>query len=151
MKRILTQSLAVAAISAAAIWAGALTLEIAKPDADAQAKSMNAVLVARVTACKEPAKSKVTASLVRSDGGELRRTQLKVVALPTAGSFAIVGAAPAGSVIDLAVTNPEYEKNYQPRVLIRTDSHGVQWASVKRFFGTPPSDSDMKTILGELD
>jgi hypothetical protein len=151
MQRILKRSLAVAAISVAAMWAGALTLEIGKPEADPQAKSMNAVLIARVTACTEPAKSKVTASLVRSDGGELRRTPLKVMALETPGSFAIVGATPPGSVIDLAVTNPAYDKNYQPRVLIRTDSHGVEWASVKRFYGTPPSDSDVKSILGELD
>jgi hypothetical protein len=151
MKRILKRSLAMAAISAAAMWAGALTLEIGKPDADLQAKSMNAVLIARVTACSEPAKSKVLASFVRSDGGELRRMQLKVMALPTPGSFAIVGAVPPGSVIDLAVTNPAYDKSYQPRVLIRTDSHGVQWASVKRFYGTPPTDSDVKSILGELE
>jgi len=151
MKRILKRAVAMATISAAAMWAGALTLEIGKPDADPQAKSMNAVLVARVTACSEPAKSKVSASFVRSDGGELRRTQLKVMALPTPGSFAIVGAVPPGSVIDLAVTNPAYDKSYQQRVLIRTDSHGVQWASVKHFFSTPPTDSDVKSILGELD
>ena len=58
MLRILKQSLAMAAISVAAMWAGALTLEIGKPEADPQARSMNAVLVARVTACTEPAKSK---------------------------------------------------------------------------------------------
>ncbi len=150
MKRILKRSLALAAISVVAAWAGALTLEISKPEAVPEAKSMNAALVARVTACHEPAKSKVTASFVRSDGGELQRIPLKVMALQTPGAFAIVGVVPPGSVIDLAVTNPEY-RNYQPRVLIRTDSHGVQWASVRRFFGTPPTDSDVKSILGELD
>ena len=150
MKRILKASAALAAMLAATAWAGALTLEIGKPEADSQAKSMNAALVARVTACHEPAKSKVTASYVRSDGGELRRSELKVMALQTPGAFAIVGAVPAGSVIDLAVTNPEYQ-NYQPRVLIRTDAHGVQWSSVRRYFGTPPTDSDVKSILGALD
>lgn len=150
MKRILKRTLAMATISVVASWAGALVLEIGKPEASPEAKSMNAVLVARSTACHDPAKSKVTASFVRSDGGELRRTQLRVVALREAGAFAIVGAVPQGSVIDLAVTNPEYQ-NYQPRVLIRTDSHGVQWATAKHFFGTPPTDSDVKTILGELE
>ena len=85
MKRIMTRSLAIAAISVVASWAGALTLEIGKPEADPQAKSMNAILVARVTACAEPAKSQLTANWVHSEGGELRRTQLKVIALNTPG------------------------------------------------------------------
>jgi len=149
MKRILKRSLAVATIWVVASWAGALLLEVGNPEANPEAKGMNAVLVARTTACQEPAKSKVTASLVRAEGGEFRRTPLKVAALQTPGTFAILGAVPPGSVIDLAVTNPEY-KTYQPRVLIRTDSHGVQWSSVRRFFSTPPTDSDVKSIL-ELD
>jgi hypothetical protein len=150
MKRILNRYLAVAMLSVITMWAGALTLEIGKPDADPEARSMNAALVAKVTACHDPAKSKVTASFVRSDVGKLQRTPLKVMALRTSGAFAVVGVVPPGSVIDLAVTNPEY-RNYQPRVLILTDSHGVQWASVRRYFGTPPTDSDVKSILGELD
>jgi hypothetical protein len=150
MKRILQRSLILAMVPVVVSWAGALLLEVGKPEANPEAKSMNAVLVARTTACHDPAKSKITASLVRADGGELRRTPLKVMTLQTPGTFAIVGTVPPGSVIDLAVTNPEYQ-NYEPRVLIRTDSHGVQWASVRRFFGTPPNDSDVKSILEELE
>jgi len=150
MKRILQRSLILAMVPVVVSWAGALLLEVGKPEANPEAKSMNAVLVARTTACHDPAKSKITASLVRADGGELRRTPLKVMTLQTPGTFAILGAVPPGSVIDLAVTNPEYQ-NYEPRVLIRTDSHGVQWASVRRFFGTPPNDSDVKSILEELE
>ena len=148
MKRILRWSLAMTILPVVAVWAGALTLEIGNPEANAEAKSMNAALVAKVTACHEPAKSVVTASFVRSDGSELRRTALRVAALKTPGEFAIIGAVPPGSVIDLAVNNPEY-KNYQPRVLIGSDSHGVQWSSVRRFFGTPPNDSDVKSVLGQ--
>jgi len=150
MKRILKRSLAIAMLPLVASWAGALLLEIGNPEANPEAKRLNAVLVARSTACREPAKSKVTASLVRSYGGELRRTPLKVAALQEAGAFAIIGAVAPGSVIDLAVTNPDYQ-NYQPHVLVHTDSHGVEWSSVRRFFGTPPTDSDMKSILGETD
>lgn len=148
MKRILQRSLALATISVVAAWAGALVLEIGNPEANPEARSMNAALVARVTACHDPAKSTVTASFVQYEGGGLRRTPLKVAPLRTAGTFAILGVVPPGSVIDLAVANPEYE-NYQPRVLIRSDSHGVQWASVRRFFSTPPNDSDVKSVLGE--
>jgi len=150
MKRVLKQSLAMAVMSVVASWAGGLFLEVGNPEANPAAKSMNATLVARVTACHDPAKAKVTASFVRSYGGELKRKQLEVTALQTPGTFAILGAVPPGSVIDIAVTSPEYE-NYQPRVLIRSSSHGVAWSSVRRFFSTPPTDSDVKGILGELD
>lgn len=150
MKRILKRSLFMAIMPVVASWAGALLLEVGNPDANAEAKSMHAVLVAKSTACHDPAKSRITASFVRSSGGELKRMPLKVTALREPGTFAIVGTVPPGSVIDLAVTNPEYQ-NYEPRVLVHTDSRGVQWSSVKRFFGTPPTDADVKSILGALE
>jgi len=150
MKRTLNQTLALAGIAAVSAWAGALILEVGSPDANPEAKSLNAVIVARVTACHDPAKSTVTASFVQIGKGELQRTQLKVLPLKEAGTFAVVGAVPRGSVIDLAVTNPEY-RNYQPRVLIRGNGRGVEWAGVRRFFGTPPTDTDIKSVLGAVD
>ena len=150
MKRILKRSLALATISVVAAWAGALVLEVGNPAANPEAKSMNAVIVARVTACHEPAKSTVTASFVQSNNGEIQRTPLKVVPLKTGGTFAVLGTMPRDGVIDLAVTNPEY-KDYQPRVLLRGDSHGVQWASVRRFYSRPPTAADVRSILEAVD
>ena len=150
MKRILKQSLALAAISVTAAWAGTLVLEVGNPAANAEAKSMNAVVVARATACHEPAKSIVTAHLVQSNNGEIQRTPLQVVPLKTDGTFAVLGTVPRDAVIDLAVTNPEF-RNYQPRVLLRSDSHGVQWAGVRRFFSKPPTESDIKSLLEAVD
>jgi hypothetical protein len=150
MKTILKRTLALAAIPALSIWAGALVLVVGNPEANPEAKSMHAAVVAKVTACHEPAKSTVMASSVQLTNGELRRTELKVVPLKEPGTFAVVGAVPQGSVIDLAVTNPEY-KNYRPRVLIRSDAQGVQWASAKRFFSTPPTDADLKSLLEPID
>ncbi len=150
MKRILKQSLVLASLSVIVAWAGALVLEVDNPAANPEAKSMNAVIVARVTACHEAAKSTVTASFVQSNKGEIQRTPLKVVPLKTGGAFAVLGTVPTGSVIELAVTNPEY-KDYQPRVLLRGDSHRVQWTSMRRFFTTPPTAADVKSLLEEVD
>jgi hypothetical protein len=136
--------LAVAAIPIAAAFAGALTLEVGNADANQEATALNAVLVARVTACHEPGKSTVTANSVQLINGQLQRIPLKVVALKTAGTFAVMG--PVAGAIDLAVTNPEY-KNYEPRVLIHASSKGIEWASMKRFFGTPPTDADLRAAL----
>jgi hypothetical protein len=71
---------------------------------------------------------------------------LKVVPMKSAGKFAVIGAVPANSVIEVSVTNPNYN-NYQPRVLVRKDAGGIQFASIKRFYSTPPSDSDVKAVL----
>ncbi len=150
MKRIINHTLALAALTIMSAWAGALVLEVGNPDANPEAKSLNAVVVARATACHDPAKSTVTASLVQFSSGELQRTPLKVLPLKAAGTFAVIGAVPRGSVIDLAVTNPEY-RNYQPRVLIRGDEQGVELASVRRFFSTPPTETDIKSVLGAVD
>lgn len=146
MKRNLLLSGAALVLSTMAVWAGALVVEVGNPQANPEAKGLNAAVVARVTACHEPGKSTLTASSVRYEGGAMVRTPLQVTALRTPGMFAIAGTVPAGSVIDLAVTNPEYA-NYQPRVLLRSDARGVQWGSVKRFFSTPPTDSDVKSLL----
>jgi hypothetical protein len=146
MKRILTITLTLAATMTIAAWAGALTLQVGSADSNPEAKNMNAFLVAEMTACMEPAKSVVTANVVQMKNGEVLRTPLRVVQLKAAGTFAVIGRAPAGSVIDLAVTNPNY-KNYQPRVLLRGGTKGVDWASVRRFYSTPPSDSDLRSIL----
>jgi hypothetical protein len=150
MKRLWKQSLMMTAILAMGtpVFAGGLYLEVGNPEANAEAKAMHAILVARVTACHEPAKSTVTATAVQLSGDGLRRTELKVVPLANPGTFAIVGTLPAGnSAIDLAVTNPEYKNNYEPRVLIRSDTTQIQWASVKRFFSKPPTVDDIKAVI----
>lgn len=146
MRQHLIGGSAALALLAVVGWAGALQLEIGNPQANTEAKDLQAVLLARVTACREPAKSTLTANAVHLEGAAVVRTPLQVRALRTPGLFAVIGAVPAGSVIDLAVTNPEYA-NYQPRVLLRSSTQGVQWASVKRFFSTPPTEADLQRLL----
>ena len=150
MRLNLMKMASLAIVPAVAVWAGALLLDVERPDANPEAKKMNAVLVIRSTACHEPAKSVVTAAYVQQSGGEMKRTAMKVVPLQTPGLYAVVGEAPAGSLIDLAVSNPEY-KNYQPRVLIRTDGHGMVWESAQRFFGKTPTGADFKGLLARAD
>jgi hypothetical protein len=150
LKNLLTTGALAFAIAGATAFAGALVLEVGNPEANPEAKAMNAVLVARVTACHEPAKSTLTANHVQSVNGELRRTPLQVIPMKTGGTFAVVGTIPKGSAIDLAVTNPEYA-NYEPRVLIRADAQGIQWAGMKRFYSTPPNDDDIRSVLGVTD
>lgn len=148
MKRFTMSCVVAALMASSSAFAGALVLEVGNPETNPEAKALRALAVARVTACHEPAKSTVTATLVRLTNGKLERTKLNVIPLAEGGAFAILGSIPVAetTAIELAVTNPEY-KNYEPRVIIRSDASGIQWASLKRFFGAPPSAADWKAVL----
>ncbi len=146
MNRILGRSIVFAALLAVGAWAGALILKVADPATDPEAKSMKASVIADVSACMEPAKSIVKASYIQLTKNGLQRTELQVLPMKAAGKLAVVGAVPAGSVIEVTLTNPNY-KDYQPRALMRNSATGVQWASLKNFFSTPPTDADVKAVM----
>ena len=139
MQRILV----LATLWSVSAFAGTLVVQVSNPEANAEAKSLNAVVVADVTSCHEPAKSTVSAYLIQPNR---QRVELRVVPLKKAGTFAILGAVPPGSVIDVVGNNPEY-RDFHPHVLIRSDEHGVQWTTVKPFFLKPPTDADVRALL----
>lgn len=148
MNTLFRRWLPLVALLPVALTAGGLVLEVGNPQANPEAQKIHAVLVARVTACHEPAKSIVTANFVAVDSDGVRRTPLKVVPLSTPGTFAVLGSIPTGdtSLIELAVTNPEYG-NYSPRVLVHADESGVKWSTLRRFHEAPKI-SDIKAALG---
>ena len=121
-------------------FAGGLYLEISQSPS-------GGLLTAKVTACHEPAKSTVKASIVTIVDGQLKRQPLAVA--PIAGEpgvFQISGPLPAANVIvELTVTNPEYQ-NYEPRVLIRATAGRVQLATKKHFFSVGPKLADYRAL-----
>ena len=121
--------------------AGGLNLEITQG-------STGTLLNARVTACHEPAKSIVKASVVTIVDGQLNRQPLRVEAVANQpGVFAISGSMPdATVVVEVAVTNPEYP-SYEPRALLRAAAGKIQLASRKQFFSVPPKLADYRQTL----
>lgn len=79
MNTLFRRWLPLAAVLPVALTAGGLVLEVGNPQANPEAQKIHAVLVARVTACHEPAKSIVTANFIAVDADGVRRTPLKVV------------------------------------------------------------------------
>lgn len=67
MNTLFRRWLPLAAVLPVALTAGGLVLEVGNPRANPEAQKMHAVLVARVTACHEPAKSIVTANFIAVD------------------------------------------------------------------------------------
>ena len=129
------------------LFGGALLLEVGNPDANPEAKKLNALLVARTTACKDPAKSVVTAAMLRMNGAEVERIALTVTRLSGEGVFAVSGKVPdQHAVIELAVTNPEY-RDYQPRTLVKIEQGAIQWGSLRRFYSQPPRTDEVKQLL----
>ena len=122
-------------------FAGGLYLEITHGSA-------GALLNARVTACHEPAKSSVKASIVTIVDGQLKRQPLRVEAVANQpGAFAISGSMPDATVIvEVSVTNPEYA-SYEPRALLRAAAGKIQLDSRNQFFSVPPKLADYRQTL----
>ena len=144
MKRLLVLSML-----AAPLFAGALVLEIGNPSANPEAVAKNAVLVARMTACKSPEKTTVTASAEGIVDGVRKSIPLKVVTLSTAGTYAVVREWPEqGSwAVRMVATNPDY-KDYAASVLVPLDNGALQWASVKHYYRNAPAEADVAGVLG---
>lgn len=129
--------------AAASLFGGGLRLEIG-PGNGAQS-----VVTTRVVACKEPARSVVTATLVRRDGDALQRTKINVVMRSNEGEFAVTGDLTAVNlgVIELGVANPEFP-GYEPKYLVRVVRGEVQHRNVKRFDNrVAPKAADFKAMI----
>ena len=121
--------LLVLSMLAAPLFAGALVLEIGNPSANPEAVAKHAVLVARMTACKSPEKTTITASAEGIVDGMRKSIPLKIVPLSTAGTYAFTREWPAqGSwAVRMVATNPDY-KDYAASVLVPMDNGALQWA-----------------------
>ena len=136
------------AMLAAPLFAGALVLDIGNPSANPEAVAKQAVLVARMTACKSPEKTTVTASAEGIVDGMRKSIPLKIVPLSTAGTYAITREwPPQGSwVVRMVATNPDY-KDYTASVLVPLDNGALQWAGVKHYYHAPPAEADIAAVL----
>jgi len=136
-----------ALIATGMLQAGALVLELNRVEENSEASGMHALLVARVSACREPAKSVVSANLLRVEEGKLARVPLKVVRLAADGMFAFTGSIPAATAaIEVVVTNPEYG-NYAPAAIVRYDRDGIRWTSLRQFRNGSPTMADVKALM----
>lgn len=143
MNRMLKRTLPLLAVCGLAM-GGGLWVEVGNPDANPEAKKLNATLVARVTACHEPAKSKVVASLVTLEGDRITRSPLKAEPLSTPGVWAVSGTSEG--VIEVAVTNPQFGY-YQSSTLVRVSRGAIRWAGIKRVGGMPPTAADVRAVM----
>jgi hypothetical protein len=133
--KIFWKSLFVLGILTIPLIAGALVLEVGNPASNPEALKNHAVLVARISACHSPGETTVAATAEGMVNGIRKSIPLKVIALSTAGTFAVAREWPEQGTwaIKLVATNPEY-KNYATSVLVPIRSDSVQLSSAKHYF-----------------
>jgi hypothetical protein len=146
--RTICQTLAVSALLASCLFAGAMVLEIGNPSANPEAQAKYAVLVARLTACHSPEKTILTAEAEGLVNGARTSIPLKVIPLSAAGTFAVAREWPAeGSwVVKLIASNPEY-KDYVSATLVPVEKDRLQWTGIKRYYHGP-TDREVADMLG---
>jgi hypothetical protein len=139
--RTLWKSMVALPMLSAAVFAGALTLEIGNPAANPEAQAKGAVVVARITACHSPEKTTVTASAEGVVNGTRKSIPLKVMPLSTAGTFAITPGWPEQGdwAVRMIAMNPEY-KNYSTGVVVPIENNSAQLAKVKHYYHAPTED-----------
>ena len=140
----LCKSAFVLALSGYPLFAGALTLETSNPASNPEAGAIGAVLTARITACRSPEKTVVTATAEGYVNGSRRSIPIAVIALHEPGTFAFRREWPAKGTwaIRLVASNPDY-RNYKTGVVVPMTGGTVEWAAAKHFYREPISaDAD---------
>ena len=96
------------ALLAAPLIAGGFFLQLGNPDANPEARKLNAVLVIQAAGCHDPATAEVTATATGTVNGERRTFPLHVTRLAGAGSYALTQQWPREGkwVIEIAARNP---------------------------------------------
>src|SRR5690242_1567290 len=98
---------------AGGLYAGGFFLQLGNPEANPQAKKLNAVLVIQAVGCHNPESAAVTARAVGTVNGERREIPLKVDRLSKPGEFALTQQWPKEGrwVIELTARNAEQFTN----------------------------------------
>ena len=95
------------ALLAAPLLAGGFFLQLGNPEANPEARKLNAAIVVQAAGCHDPATAEVTATAVGMVGGERRTIPLKVTRLSQSGAFALTQQWPREGkwVIEIAARN----------------------------------------------
>jgi len=138
-----TLLIAVAAM-AGQLWAGGFFLQLGNPEANAEAKKANAVLVIQATGCHDPATATLTATAVGVVDGKRQSIPLQVTKLSRPGEFALTQQWPKDGkwVIELVGRNGEQFTN----TLVAAGSNGLDRLHAK-YDMKAFSKSDLESML----
>ena len=123
---------------------GGFFLQLGNPDANPEARKLNAALVIQAAGCHDPAGANLTAKAIGTVNGERREIALKVERLSKAGEFAITQQWPSQGkwVIELVARNPQQFTN----TLVIAGPQGVERTKAK-FDMHPFTEADVDAML----
>ena len=126
------------------LFAGGFFLQLGNPDANAEAKKANAVLVIKATGCHDPATAQVTGNAVGTVNGKRQSIPLQLTKLSEVGAFALSQQWPKDGkwVIELVGRNGEQFTN----TLVNAGPDGVDRLHAK-FAMKAFSKSDIESML----
>jgi len=95
------------ALLAAPLFAGGFFLQLGNPEANPEARKLNAVLLVQAAGCHDPATAEVTAIAIGLINGERRTIPLQVAKLSSAGTYALTQQWPRDGkwVIEITARN----------------------------------------------
>jgi hypothetical protein len=76
-------------LAAVPLFAGGFYLTLGNPEANPEARKLNAAIVVQAAGCHDPAAAEITATAVGLVNGERRTIPLKLTKLSQAGAFAV--------------------------------------------------------------
>ena len=143
-KRIGMVTSAAALALAGQLFAGGFFLQLGNPEANPEARKLNAALVVKAAGCHDPASANLTATAIGTVNGERREIPLKVEKLSEPGAFAITQQWPKDGkwVIQLTARNPDQFTN----TLVAAGPQGVERYKA-RFDMHPFTAADIDAML----
>jgi hypothetical protein len=131
-------------VLAGQLLAGGFFLQLGNPDANPEARKLNAAIVVKAAGCHDPAHANLTAVAIGTVNGERREIPLKVDRLAEAGTFAISQQWPKEGkwVIELVAKNPDQFTN----TLVVATPQGVERTKAK-FNMNPFTPADVDEML----
>jgi hypothetical protein len=124
--------------------AGAFVLQLGNPEANAEARKANAVVVIQAAGCHDPATAEITATATGLVDGKRQTIPLKVTKLSGAGMFALTQQWPKEGrwVIEIVGMNPGQFTN----TLVTAGPGGVDRLHAK-FDMKPFTKADVESML----
>ena len=136
--------IAAAALLAIQLFAGGFFVQLGNPSANPEAKSMQAVLVARVTGCNDAAHAKVTATAEGIAGGHRETVALTAIPLSQAGVYALKQQWPVDGewAVKLVATSAGRIASAVVPV-----EHGAVNRSAAKYFQRAPTAEEIDAVL----
>jgi len=130
--------------AAPSLFGGGFWLQLGNPEANAEARRVNAVLVVKPSGCHDPASAEVQAEAIGMENGRRRTIPLKLTPLAERGSYALVRQWPGEGawVIRLVAT---YGKGVTS-ALVAASPDGVDRKGARLAAGVP-AEAELQAML----